>query len=59
MTKDGYNFVNNGGQEVFSGYLDTNTSTYKGVENYHSNYDKIATISFNKDLTNVKIIPRR
>lgn len=59
MTKDGYNFINSGGQEVFSGYLTTNTSTYKGVEDYHNNYDRIATISFSKDLTNIKIIPRR
>lgn len=59
MTKDGYNFVNSGGQEIFSGYLATSTSTYKGVDDYHNNYDRIATVSFNKDLTNIKIIPRR
>lgn len=56
MTQNGYNFVNEGGQKVYSGYLDTYTNTIKGVDTYNSGgYDKIARISFKKDLSSIII----
>ena len=56
MTQNGYNFVNEGGQQVYSGYLDTYTNTIKGAGTYNSGgYDKIARISFKKDLSSIII----
>lgn len=56
MTKDGYNFVNEGGEEVYSSIEDTNVYAWaKGTPNtlgtcYFTNrYSHIATITYNKD----------
>lgn len=48
MSQDGYNFVNTGGQVIYSKIHTFEVNTTKGIPDYKDNYTKVTDISYNK-----------
>lgn len=53
MTQEGYNFINTGGDTVYSATHDFTCNTMKGVSDYKNLYTQIARVTYNKNTNNV------